>query len=82
MIIRKIMHEPSGVVRAFDQVLVFPLDVTARSWEIAIQDWHHVSSEEERAEHGTDDDDGQRFLRLRPDRGGNRRGEEPQCGGQ
>jgi hypothetical protein len=42
MIVRKIMHKPSGVVRAFDQVLVFPLDVTARSGEIAVEDGHHV----------------------------------------
>ena len=76
MRLRKIMHEPSGVVRAFDQVLIFAFDVTPRGREIAVKDRHHVSGQKERAEHGADDDDRQGLLRLRADRRGDRRREE------
>ena len=46
MILREIVHEASGVVRAFDQVLVFSLHMPSRGGEIAVENRHHVSGQE------------------------------------
>ena len=47
-----------------------------------IEDRQHDQNQDRRRQHAADDDTGERLLRLRPDARGDRRGQEPDCGGK